>query len=578
MSTTRNNRNQPPPANDGNFTIDDEEEPTDTSYNQEAGAFQNEPGAAAEYDPYDPHGSPNNYANVQEGQQAPFVQPYDEHGQPYYPPDLYDEQGQPYMYDPNDPNKQQYDVNGQPYYPPQLYDEQGQPYDPFAAMQQPQQEYDENGRPIGPTDDKNADEGNYDDLPPVDDSDYQPKTQGTPEQAKPPPSQQPPKREPKYSTANMNEAGKCKKYLSICALILLFLAFMIGLSILFNHFFFSDESDNGPGLDQRDANGTFPSDKQDIDGACSRSNYRTEPQLCEDACAPQYFKCCDPFDEFDLYNYTKAPKNNSTNSTSDEDDDEDYYRPGRSSVPEINEKNYTFMEGYEDWEPADGSTCRFDTELRGCMSYAKCQVMTGQIDAAPGNLPDLCAMEQLDKDPEACKALCRPLNCCYSIESDNCLAEKFDLCMDYAPCQNLRALDGGEVLPTAPRTLDFDCFWQQPACTETCELAEDCGNPSSGVFQLNFMSCLTYAPCNNVTLTNIVVGEQFNTVQKPPKDIIYACNARDEPVLEPTELTCEEYCAEAACCWSSDPAINCFFEDPLGCMAWEAQCQVLLDG
>ena len=368
--------------------------------------------------------------------------------------------------------------------------------------------------------------------------------------------------------------------MSICCVCLLFLAIMIGLSMLFNHFFFSDQSDNGPGeeLDQRDANSTFPKDKQDIDGACSRTNYRTDPQLCEDACAPQFFKCCDPFDEFDLYNYTKTPKNstNSTNSTVGED--ADYYEPGRSSRPEISdERNFTFMEGYEDWEPIDGSVCRFDADVRGCMAYAKCQVLTGQMDAAPANLPELCALEQLANDAQSCQALCQPLACCYSTGSDNCLAEKFDLCMDYAPCQNLRAVDGKEILETAPRTIDFDCFWQQPACIVTCEKAACCGDHTSSCFQLNFMACLTYAPCNNVTLTEIKVKPQFHKVPQPPPELMYACNAHKENVLEPTEQTCEDYCQAAACCWSSDSDENCFFHDPLGCMAWEAQCQALLD-
>jgi len=531
---------QGPPPPDSNFVIDDE--PTDTSYNNE-GEFANEPGTE-QFDPY----------AVQPGVSAASI--------PAYTQPTYDVNGQPI----EDPfyTGQQYDENGQPI--PQ-YDENGNPY-----------YIDENGQPYYADDDGDNNNDNYDDLPPVDNGEYNAPPAGDDKQRETAPEQprrQRPERNNKYSTANMAEDGKCKKYLSICALFLLFLAVMIGLSMLFNHFFFSDKSDNGPAdLDQRDANSTFPKDKQEIDGACSRGNYRMEPQLCEDACAPQYFKCCDPFDEKDLYNFTEVV--DTTNSTEEVEDGK-----SRSSIPELNEKNFTFLEGYEDWEPMDGSICRFDEDLRGCMSYAKCQVLSGQMDAAPGNLPDLCSLEQLgpDGDPESCKALCRPVDCCYSTGSDNCLAEKFDLCMDYAPCQNLRALEGhNDVLETAPRTLDFDCFWQQPTCTETCEKAACCGDKDSSCLQLNFMSCLTYAPCNNVTLTNITVGQQFNTIPKPPSDIIYACNAKHEAVLEPTEKTCEEYCTEAACCWASDSKENCFFEDPLGCMAYEAQCQVLLDG
>lgn len=575
MSQRNSNQYQADQPNN-NFVIDNDE-PTDTSYNQEAGDFRNEPGEAdAQYDPHAPQSQ--HYGDAA----PPFAQPYDEHGQPYNPPDLYDEHGQPFLFDPNNPFQQPYSVHGQPYHPPPLYDEHGNPYDLMAQLQAAQQQH------VNGNNDYN-DDGNYDDLPPVDNSAYdydgpideeeqqqqrQYQQEPAPEQAQQPPT--PPERQHKYSTANLDEDSKCKKYMSICCLFLLFLAVMIGLSMLFNHFFFDDKSDNGPAEhDQRDPNSTFPQDKQDIDGACSRSTYRLQPELCEESCVPMFFKCCDPFDEFNLYNYTQALTSNSTNST---DNVEEGYEPGRSSRPsDVSEKNFTFLEGYEDWEPSDGSVCQFDADIRGCMAYAKCHVLTGQIDAAPANLPEMCALEQLSKDPQTCQAMCRPLECCYSTDSDNCLAEKFDLCVDYAPCQNMRSLAGHEILETAPRTLDYDCYEQLPTCTETCKKAECCSNPKSSCFQLNFMSCLTYAPCNNVTLTSITVGPQFNKVAKPPKDIIYACNAANEEVLEPTEKTCEEYCNEAACCWSGNSEANCFFHDPLGCMAWEAQCQVLLD-
>jgi len=402
----------------------------------------------------------------------------------------------------------------------------------------------------------------YDDLPPPEDDvpqdqyHYPPEDEQDYQQQQQPEQPRSSERDHKYSTANMNEDGKCKKYLSICALFLLFLAFMIGLSLLFNHLFFSDESDNGESIDQRPVNSTFPKDKQDIDAACSRSTYRQSPDLCEEACVPQYFKCCDPFDEFDLYNFTET----NTNSTTEE----------LSSITELEEKNYTFFEGYENWEP-DSGACSFETDLRGCVSYAKCHVIAGQLDAAPANLPALCSFETLEKDPQGCQSLCQPLKCCYSNDSDNCLAEKFDLCMDYAPCQNLRTVEGTtvNVLETAPHTLDFDCYWQQPECTETCAKAESCGDSSSFALQSNFISCLTYSPCNGVTETEIQVAPQFNTVSQPPNDIIYACDPDNE---EPTEKTCVEYCTEAACCWKDNKDDNCFFEDPLGCLAWEAQC------
>lgn len=451
-------------------------------------------------------------------------------------------------------------------------------YDPYAPEQQSYDNADslyvnpdyeeENQNPYAENTTNNINNSNqrYDDLPLIqEDALYNPESED-PEEPEQPRSRDRPERQHKYSTANMQESGKCKKYLSICALFLLFLAFMIGLSLLFNHFFFSDSSDNSPAVQQRDSdsNTTFPMDKQDVDGACSRDNFRNAPWLCTEACTPHYFKCCDPFDEMELYNFTE-----NYNVTADEE----AWTP--SSVKAIQEKNYTFLQGYEDWEPESG-TCSFDTDLRGCMSYAKCQVITGQIDAAPNNLPQVCSLERLEQDPQSCESICSPLDCCYSLGSDNCMADKFDLCMDYAPCQNLRILKGTNILATAPHTLDFDCYWQQPACTETCQKAKSCGDPNSATLQLNFLSCLTYSPCNNVTETNIIISPQFSNVPKPPLDIIYACNNRHESILEPTEKSCAEYCEEVNCCWS-DNSDNCFFQDPLGCLAWESQCQALLN-
>jgi hypothetical protein len=366
-------------------------------------------------------------------------------------------------------------------------------------------------------------------------------------------------RQHKYSTSNMKETGKCKKYCSIILTFLLFLAVMIGLSMLFNHFFFGDTSDNGPQLEPRPENQTFPRDKQEIDSACSGGTFRLDNgELCKEACVPQFFKCCDPFAEFDLTIITAS--NNETNTTDYEYD---------SKLPD---KNVTFLEDYEDF---DDSECSFDTDIRGCMSYAKCQALGGQVDPAPANLPEVCSIKRLKKDDGSCLALCASLECCYSSGSDNCLAEKFDLCMDYAPCQNLR-FKNYRVLETAPRTLDYDCYWQQPACTEECERARCCSDPENSCLQFNFMSCLTYSPCNNVTEINIEVPPIFSYMNEPPQEITFACNAKNEAVLEPSEKSCEEICSEAVCCWESDPAKSCFQKDPLGCLLWDSQCQVLL--
>jgi hypothetical protein len=389
-----------------------------------------------------------------------------------------------------------------------------------------------------------------------------------PEQASPPPRQH------KYSTADLREQGKWKKWCKIFLLFLLMIAFMIGLSMLMNHFFFGDQSDNGPQQFLRDENGTFPKDKQEIDDVCGRTRLAAdEGALCKESCVPDYFNCCDPFDEFILYNYTE-PNNNSSSSNSTNNGTATLppkLSSNRYKIPD--EKNLTFLEGQD---RDVNNTCTLDMDVRGCVAYAKCHALSGQTDPAPSTLSDVCSMERLALDSDSCSELCRKLDCCYSKESDNCLAEKFDLCMDYAPCQNLRSMDQPQgVLEVAPRTLDYDCYWQQQTCTDTCEKARCCS--AAGDFsclQFNFLSCLTYSPCTNVTEIKINVTQQFSHVPQPSIDLVYACDANHaNKILEPSDRPCDEICSDAECCWSDND--NCFHLDPLGCLAYEAQCQVL---
>jgi hypothetical protein len=258
---------------------------------------------------------------------------------------------------------------------------------------------------------------------------------------------------------------------------------------------------------------------------------------------PHYFQCCDPFDEFRLYNYTQNATD--TNTTTEDDG-----KLSSNRYNEPNAKNTSFLDGY-----ADNATCTFDMDVRGCISYAKCHALSGQTDPAPSNLPESCSLERLAIDPDTCTEICRKLDCCYSAGSDNCLAEKFDLCMDYAPCQNLRALQNpGGVLEVAPRTLDYDCYWQQQACIDTCENARCCSSVGDfSCFQYNFLSCLTYSPCSNVTEVSIELPPQFSVVPQPTQDLIYACNAPEEnEILEPSDRSCDDICTDAGCCWKSE--------------------------
>jgi hypothetical protein len=522
------------PYDTNNTVYQEPYEESESQSNVEGEHFEDEPEQQYGHDPYyeqQPHSEPyeGQYDDPRFGIET-IGEPYQDHDpsaqQPYAQP----REG---MYD--DP---QYDNNH--------IEEPFQDHDPYA-QQQHHQPYPDDG---------------------IHQGDNYVEREARPEQA-PPMTEPVEPRKHKYSTANMHQTGKWTKWCKIFAMFLLFIAFMIGISILFNHFFFGDQSDNGPQVTQRPQNATFPKDKHEVDEACSReSMVMDEGALCQEACAPQFFKCCDPFDELQLYNYTEVA-DTSGNSTGNLTDAE----LARTEITD--EKNTTFLDGYDNF---DDTTCSFDTELRGCMSYAKCQALGGQADPAPATLPDLCSLDRLKKDAGSCQELCRKLDCCYSLGSDNCMADKFDLCMDYAPCQNLRSLDDpAGVLPTAPRTLDYDCYWQQPECAETCAAAKCCNDATSSCFQSNFMACLTYSPCNNVTDVSVTLTPQFSVVKKPPNEIVFACNAHKEAVLKPTTKSCEDYCGEAACCWDGDPKKNCFQKDPLGCLAWDAQCQVLLD-
>jgi hypothetical protein len=535
VNNNNNNMHQEPYEGSESQTYGDGEE------------FENEPQQPHEHDPYNEQ---EPYSQTREGQvdnnmhQEPYTD--DSHSQTYGEGEVFeDEPQQPYGHDPYYEQRQPFPQPNEGQYDDLRYDNSNtdeppfEDHDPYTQRQYHQSHPDDG---VMPLDDDNLE------------------NQDQPEQA---PPDEP--RKHKYSTSNMQETGKCKKYCCILATLLFFLAIMIGISMLFNHFFFGGKSDNGPQTATPLENTTFPKEKQDVDSACSSGTFAFDQgALCKETCAPQFFDCCDPFNEMKLYNNTdELVGANTLNSTA------------QSSIPAVSDNaNTTFLNGSKELN----ETCSFDKDLRGCMAYAKCQALTGQTDPAPATLPDLCSFKRLKKDPGGCQDLCKKLDCCYSSGSDNCIGDKFDLCMDYAPCQNLRNLnDPTNVLETAPRTIDHDCLKQLPACKTSCELAKCCGDPKSSCLQNNFMACLTYAPCNNVTDVNITLTPQFSVVSKPPDEIVTACNNHKGNILKPTTKSCNDYCTEAACCWDQDPNKNCFNEDPLGCTAWDAQCQALLN-
>jgi hypothetical protein len=393
-----------------------------------------------------------------------------------------------------------------------------------------------------------------------------------------------PRRQYKYSTANMPRRGNCRKYCCICLLFLLFFAISMGISMLFQMLFFGGDDDTGdasqqPDYAERNPNETaFPKDKMYMDQVCSSGTMDVDRgERCRLACEPQFWTCCNPFDKRKVYNYTSLLEYAAaTNQTIPALSEQDFLTTNDNDT--ANATNVT-----DPQETALMENCTFGNDLRGCMSYAKCQANSGIIDSAPGTLPVLCGQVGLEQDPGACIELCRHFECCHAeLEQDNlsCIGANLDICMDYAPCQNLRLLhkkpeDVRHKLMTAPSDLDRACLWELEECFDTCELATECSNNQSSFFQENFLSCLTYAPCNNVsgTTTNIVVADMFSHVPSPPAELVYACHEVEEAIMEETPETCAQYCEQAACCYQEDPDTNCFHTDPLGCWAWHQHCQ-----
>jgi hypothetical protein len=214
------------------------------------------------------------------------------------------------------------------------------------------------------------------------------------------------------------------------------------------------------------------------------------------------------------------------------------------------------------------------TNTPECMSYAKCIGSVGQ-DPAPAALTVYCTEPRLSEDDQACMDICERQRCCYAqpeYGSMHCLSDKLQVCLDYAPCQNLRK---GPIVKVAPENLDQLCYQDEDDCVTACKEAECCNiGASPSCFQDNFVSCLTYAACSYSyrTRTNITVAPRFSVLPLVPKEMDGACMQRPGEV---SNYTCEEYCVKADCCYSENPTERCFEKDPLGCIAWDQQCQAV---
>lgn len=344
---------------------------------------------------------------------------------------------------------------------------------------------------------------------------------------------EPPRRQFKYSTANMKERSTLRKWIAIASLFLLAIAVMVGLSMLISKLFFNNSSSSAPPVaPQRNASQLFHEFKVTVDKSCSS----IDDPFCNSTCVPDFLECCDPFNDYEMYDYS------------------------------------TFS-GTRPPAPENTLQCSFANETEGCMSYAKCQALSKLVDPAPGTLPILCSAKQILRDGVACQELCQPaaIKCCYAT-TGNCLADNFDICLDYAPCQNLR---NGFTVETAPDDLDQACFYQLPVCYETCQQAACCMDKTSKCYQDNFLSCMTYAPCTNATDIKIEVAPMFGVLEKPPKQIDAACSADNLGTADSSGKTCQDYCRTASCCFASEVGNSCFRQDPLGCLAWKKNCQVV---
>ena len=359
------------------------------------------------------------------------------------------------------------------------------------------------------------------------------------------------RRDFQYSTANVKRHGWCYKFCCIFLLFMLFFLVSTIISLLIQKVFFGGDTEpDAPVIPPRDMNSTFPRDKSFINQVCSMGTMDIDGGArCREDCEPQFFECCYPFHDFKVLNFTTFLE--VTNAT---------------LPPHVEEEDPEILLLRQ-------QQCSLGKELKGCMSYAKCQAITETVDPAPGSLPDLCGEIGLHTDPDSCEDVCRVAKCCFNDEGQSCLADNLDICMDYAPCQNLRDTDN--IVPTAPRDLDAQCYLKLPACIETCEKAACCSDPTSRCYQENFLACLTYAPCNNVSETvSVTVPEIFSRLPMPPTELIYACDEK-QTVLEQEDLeTCAKYCEQASCCYDADQSRNCFHDDPLGCLLWHQHCQV----
>jgi hypothetical protein len=327
----------------------------------------------------------------------------------------------------------------------------------------------------------------------------------------------------RYSTADMTTDSKRNTTCCLVAMCVICVAVAIVVSIVLagadkN----SDDNDSEsvptmapvvgqPVQQQQQLGSQFVSTREFVENRCSSEKIVTDRLTCEGICTG--FDCCDPF----------LPQNVS---------------------------------------------CFVGNQL-GCLNYARCHALDRVFDAPPDNLRDICSPERIATNPTECEQQCISVDCCWS-EEDSCIAENFYTCVDYAPCQYLRGVDKVRVPLPTPNVLEQLCdvqvtnsVTQSGECEEQCAPAECCGpDAADSCLQSDFIFCLFYGPCGLPELAPAHVA--IVAPQEPIGDVCSTSN-----IAEQGPGACQTACAFVECC-TEDGLTNCFNDDPLGCLAYDA--------
>jgi hypothetical protein len=257
----------------------------------------------------------------------------------------------------------------------------------------------------------------------------------------------------------------------------------------------------------------FLATQEFVEDRCSPSNFADDPRICQGTCGGgNDFDCCEPL----------LPRNVSC----------------------------------------------FLGNREGCLNYNRCHINNGASDPPPDNLEVICSPARLQSDRSDCEAQCQSMECCWSDEL-SCVVSNFYACVDYAPCQNLRA---DLIVPVPSDTIKDLCdtgqtgsVTQGGACEAACLPAECCWSESTldNCLQDNFFACLAYESCKKLTL-----ADPGTIVPKPSDDLADLCTLRN---VEDAggEAACASVCSPGACCQQG--AVDyCFPDDPLGCLQYDA--------